>query len=267
MGNDDDGAAFGVQFVENTQNLIAAGAIQRAGRLVRKNDLGIVHQSAGDGNTLLLAAGKLAGTVIDAFRHTETAKQPRGIAPAIALCLSGIDRRNFNITERRQLGKQMVTLEDKTEIFAPQRRKLVGIKITRFLPPDAVDARCRPVEAAEDVHQRRLARTGCADNRHHLTGLDGEVDVLQHADRAFAGWIIPPHGFKRNQRFSHGQNPIGGPPGPGMALAVVSIESSPVTTRSFSARPERTSAVTLLFNPIFTLRSEILPSAPATRTA
>ncbi len=205
--------------------------------------------------------------MIEAFRHAEAAKQPCGIVPTVALRLAGIDSRNFDIAERRQFGEQMVALEDEPEIFTPERRKRVGIEIARFPAPDAVATRCRAVEAAENIHQRRLARPGRADDRHHLTGLDSEVDVLQHADRAFAGGIIPPHGLSEIKGSAMVQSPIGGPPGPGMAFAVVAVERSPVTTRSFSARPERTSAVTLLFKPISTLRSETVPSASVTRTA
>src|SRR5207247_7331939 len=37
----------------------------------------------------------------------------------------------------------------------------------------------RPVEAAEDVHQRRLAGAGCSHDRDELPPRDGEVDSLE----------------------------------------------------------------------------------------
>ena len=38
----------------------------------------------------------------------------------------------------------------------------------------------RPVEAAEDVHQRGLARAGGAHQRDHLAALDRQRDALEH---------------------------------------------------------------------------------------
>ncbi|MNW03898.1 hypothetical protein D3C71_1999010 [compost metagenome] len=74
-----------MQLVEDAQHLVAARAVERTGRLVGKNDFGIVHKGARDGNALLLAAGKLARAMIEAVRHAKATEQPGGIAPAIAL--------------------------------------------------------------------------------------------------------------------------------------------------------------------------------------
>ena len=43
-------------------------------------------------------------------------------------------------------------------------------------------ARGRPVEAADQVEQRRLAGAGRPDDRHHLAAIDAEGDVVERRD-------------------------------------------------------------------------------------
>ena len=54
---------FAVQAVDDFHHIFAAGRIEGAGGFVGKDDFAAVHQRAGDGYALLLAAGELAGFV------------------------------------------------------------------------------------------------------------------------------------------------------------------------------------------------------------
>ena len=85
MRDDDDRAPGGADLVEDAQHLLAAGAIERAGRLVGKDDVGIVDQRAGDRDTLLLAARELAWPVIDAAPHAEPPQQRLGLVASRSL--------------------------------------------------------------------------------------------------------------------------------------------------------------------------------------
>ena len=42
------------------------------------------------------------------------------------------------------------------------------------------------VDAGDGLHQRRLAGAIVADQPDHFAGLDGEIDAVQHVDRAEA---------------------------------------------------------------------------------
>lgn len=64
MGNEHDGVALAVELVENDDDLLAGFGIQRAGRLVSQNQLGICYNGSGDSDTLLLSTGKLRGQVL-----------------------------------------------------------------------------------------------------------------------------------------------------------------------------------------------------------
>ena len=58
VGDDDRGDALpAIEVLENRHDLDAGARVERSGRFIRENDLRIVHQSARDGDALLLAAG------------------------------------------------------------------------------------------------------------------------------------------------------------------------------------------------------------------
>ena len=60
-----------VQLLEQGDDLLGGVAVQRAGRLIGKDDMGIVDQRAGDGHPLLLAATHLIGAVVRAIRESD----------------------------------------------------------------------------------------------------------------------------------------------------------------------------------------------------
>lgn len=81
VGDDDDRMSFGIQLVENAQDIFTALPVERAGGLVGEDDVAVVHQRPRDRDTLLLAAGKLAGPVTETISKTKPHKQfPRADA-------------------------------------------------------------------------------------------------------------------------------------------------------------------------------------------
>jgi hypothetical protein len=70
------------QQLQQLQDVAAGGRVQVAGRLVGKQDRGIVGEGAGDGNALLLAAGQLRGIVVPAVGQADLLEQllrPRAV--------------------------------------------------------------------------------------------------------------------------------------------------------------------------------------------
>ena len=57
----DDGDAGVVEFLEQPHDFDARAGVEIAGRLVGQHQFRLVHQRAGNGDALLLSAGKLAG--------------------------------------------------------------------------------------------------------------------------------------------------------------------------------------------------------------
>ena len=65
-----DGRAGGVQFLEQIHDRFAIARIEISGRFVREKDRRFAGQSAGHGDTLLLAAGELARQMFRAVAHS-----------------------------------------------------------------------------------------------------------------------------------------------------------------------------------------------------
>ena len=63
-GGDDGDAALFAELVEELDDLLAGVEVEVAGRLVGEDDGGVVGEGAGDGDALLLSAGKLVGAVV-----------------------------------------------------------------------------------------------------------------------------------------------------------------------------------------------------------
>ena len=67
VGDQDDGDALAVEFLEDGHDLDAGAGIEVAGGFVGQHHGRLVDQGAGDGHPLLLAAGKLVGIMVGTF--------------------------------------------------------------------------------------------------------------------------------------------------------------------------------------------------------
>ena len=70
----------------------------------------------------------------------------------------------------------------KPELVAPHGRQPVVCEAVEALAIERDGARRRPIEPADQVEQRRFARTGRPDDRHQLALGNVEVDVLERGD-------------------------------------------------------------------------------------
>jgi hypothetical protein len=73
MGDDQQrGSGLGAAGEQQVDDLLAGGGIEIAGRLVGEDQFGTRRGGARDGNTLLLAAGKLGGVVPGAVAEADS---------------------------------------------------------------------------------------------------------------------------------------------------------------------------------------------------
>src|SRR6266851_5653348 len=73
--------------------------VQVPGRLVGKQDRGIVHEGARDSDALLLSAGKLVRIVLLAAMQSHHFEQFRG-APLALACPGGVEQWQFDVLVR-----------------------------------------------------------------------------------------------------------------------------------------------------------------------
>ena len=76
----------------------------------------------------------------------------------------------------------MVALKHKTKGFAAQPGQFVGVQPGHVFTGKQIASGRGSVEAAEDVHQRRFARTRGADDGHELARVNRQADTFEYVD-------------------------------------------------------------------------------------
>ena len=100
MRDQNDGVPGGVEFLQDAHDFFAGVAVERAGGFVGQNHAAAVHQRAGDGDALLLAAGELGRVVFEAFFQPQTAQQMRGALMAGVVRGASVNGGNFYVFAR-----------------------------------------------------------------------------------------------------------------------------------------------------------------------
>ena len=92
MGDDDDGAAFGVDGLEEIGDFFLGLGIELAGGFVGEDDVGGVDQGAGDGDALFLAAGHLADLTLGESCDAGLVERFHNALVSILLILGEVER-------------------------------------------------------------------------------------------------------------------------------------------------------------------------------
>ena len=173
------------------------------GWLVREDDRGIHRQRPGDGDALTLAARQLLGQVLQAVAELDERQQ---LARSSTLCRGQPRRmqrrRRFQDTSVGAVKnwKMKPILSRRTRVRSSSPSCDSDAPSTRTSPEDA------RVEAADEVQERRLPRSGRPDDRHHLAPLDGQAHVVQRDDLTFS---VEP--FRDSFEHHHRDNFVGRP--------------------------------------------------------
>ncbi len=96
--------------------------------------------------------------------------------------IARVDERQLDVVQRRRARQQVEGLEHEADLAVADRGELVVVHLRDDLAAQHVAALARRVEAADQVHQRRLARSGGAHHRDVLARLDLEAHAAQRVD-------------------------------------------------------------------------------------
>src|SRR6185295_10053786 len=113
--------------------------------------------------------------VVEPVREADRAERLQGALPALARADAAVDERELHVLERGGARQEVEALEDEPDQPVPDDR--AGV----VAPPGHVDAieqvapPRRAIEAADDVHERALARAALPDDGHELAAADGQV--------------------------------------------------------------------------------------------
>ena len=138
MRRDDEGNAGPVGDVEHQINDGEARVrIQVAGRLIGQHEARRMHQGAGDGDALLLAAGKLWSTMLLALGQPHQGQRLMRPALALLACRLGETQRNLHVLAGRERREQMRRLEDEADLVAAQLGALALVEPGEVAPQES----------------------------------------------------------------------------------------------------------------------------------
>jgi hypothetical protein len=119
----------------------------------------LVHQRAGNGDTLLLAAGELTRDMVLAAAEPDRSERRAGTRVLLGERQIAVVERQLDVLQRRRTRQQIEVLEDEAEAPVAQRGARVGGQVSDVDAAETVGPARRSVEAPDDVHERRLPRS------------------------------------------------------------------------------------------------------------
>ena len=203
MGDDHHRHALRVEFGQQSHDVFAGLGVQCTGRLIGQYQLRAVDQRACDRHPLLLPARQLRGTVVTAFAQTHPLQRRQRARSALGSLDARINHRQFDVFQRAGARQQVELLKDKANAPVADGGQLVLRHRLDLFTGQAVFARARQIQAAQNIHQGRFARPRGAHDGHEVT-LD---NVQRHATQGVHG--LQPHGVgldqitRFNQRGAH----------------------------------------------------------------
>jgi acyl-CoA thioesterase-1 len=171
-----------VDVVENAGDALAGGVVEIAGGLVREEDARAGNQSACEDDSLLLAAGQFAGAVVLTVSQTDLTESLLSRRTGLLFGFTADQEGHHDVLEGGELGEQVVNLPHEPEEAVAKVGEAVFVEGGDVDVPVEDTAGGRTVEAAEEVQERRLAGAGFADDGDALSGIDAEVEILEHSE-------------------------------------------------------------------------------------
>ena len=189
MRHHDDEPVFG-DLLQQFHDLHRGLGVQRPRRFIRQQDIRVVHQGAGNGDALHLAAGHLVRFLLKLIPEADFAQ--RLLRPAAALGMRNARdcQRQLHIRQNRLVGDQVIGLKDKADgvvaIGVP-----VGVReLSGGASVDDQVSRAEAVQAADDVQQRGLAAAGVAQDRDKLALAEFKIDSLERVNFGIGDHIV-----------------------------------------------------------------------------
>ena len=93
-----------------------------------------------------------------------------------------VDQRELDVLQRGRACQQIEGLKNESDFLVAHCCQLVVAHCLDCRAIEDVFAGGRPVEAADDVHERRLSRSGRTHDRDVLAMLDDEIDAAQRVN-------------------------------------------------------------------------------------
>ncbi len=160
VGDHDDGFfEFLVEALEEGEDVGGAGGVEVAGGFVGEDEVGVGDDGAGDGDALFLAAGELAGEVVEAVGEADEIEGGGGIFAALFAGEGGELEGQLDVFEGVEDGDEVEGLEDEAEVVVAPAGEASFRHCRGFFAEDDQASRGRPIHAGDQMEQRRLSGT------------------------------------------------------------------------------------------------------------
>lgn len=175
--------------LEQLEDVCGVVRVEVTGGFVGQQQGGTVHQRAGDGGALHLAAAELVGKGAGAFREADQVEQLRRPHAGFADAVAAEEQGQFDIFDRGHGGEEIEKLEDDAEAFAAVSGEGGVIRAVEGETVDEDFARGGLIESAEQVEQSAFA--AAAGSGHGAEGerFDFQRDVTEGVHFAGGGGI------------------------------------------------------------------------------
>lgn len=166
-GNEDHRhAALGLFGKQKIGDLFARVGIEVAGRFIGYQYGWRRGECAGDGHTLLLAAGKLAGIMIEALAETDSDQFTLGDFERVRnVCQF---QRHCDIFQCGHVGDEVEGLKNDANVAAAEIRERVLTELVQRRIRNDDFAAVEPLEPGKHHQKCRLSRSGGADDANRL---------------------------------------------------------------------------------------------------
>ena len=127
-----------------------------------------MHQGAGQGDALLLAAGEAVGEGLGAIQQAHGLQQRLGALADLGRAGPVQLQRQHHVLPHGERRDQVEELEDEADVAAAKEGALAVVQRRQLLPAQPQPAAVGPVDAAEQVEQGALAAAAAAQDGDEL---------------------------------------------------------------------------------------------------
>ena len=178
---DHDDQALACDLSEQVHHLDARLRVERAGGLVRQDDLWIVHQGASNGHALHLTAGELRGLLVHMGAKSHALKRGTGAPGSLRAVHARQREGELDVGQNGLVRDEVIALEDEAHaviaVGIPLSVSIIAGRDTVYYDI----ARIRVVEPAQDVEKRSLAGARRTQHGHKLVLAKRHGHAVQRA--------------------------------------------------------------------------------------
>ena len=131
--------------------------------------------------------------MVQALAQAQPRQQAARALVALGAANACVDGGYFYVGDGSLVAHQMVALENKAKMLAPQPCQLIGLHLPSFFACNLVAATAGAVQAADDIHQGGFARARRANNGNHLARVHIKANVFEYCYHLIACWVLAHH--------------------------------------------------------------------------